>query len=175
MSKFDGKLYWSLLDSGDWRMHIAATDKGLCYIGTPGAAYADLAGWAARQLPGTEPRRDDAAMAPYAAAIRAYLEDGARDADVAMDLRGTAFQQAVWQELRLIPSGEVRAYSDVAERLGRPSAVRAVAGAIGANPVLLFVPCHRVLGKNGTLTGFRAGMAMKAELLRREGALRATS
>ena len=87
---------------------------------------------------------------------------------VALDLSGTDFQKQVWSALCEIPFGESRTYTQIAERLGRPSSVRAVANAIGRNPCLVLVPCHRVLGKDGSLTGFSAGLSMKKELLELE-------
>ena len=87
---------------------------------------------------------------------------------VTLDLQGTAFQQQVWTELMDIPWGETRSYSEIAQAIGRPRAVRAVAQAIGKNPCLIMVPCHRVLGKNGSLTGFSAGLDLKEALLLRE-------
>lgn len=81
---------------------------------------------------------------------------------------GTPFQTAVWQALREIPYGEHCCYADIARHIGKPTAVRAVGGAIGANPIAIFIPCHRVLGKNGTLTGYSGGLAIKKALLERE-------
>lgn len=85
-----------------------------------------------------------------------------------LDFHGTAFQNAVWNALRAIPFGQTRCYSQIAEAVGRPRAVRAAAQAIGRNPCLVFIPCHRVLGKDGSLTGFSAGLDMKKELLNLE-------
>ena len=86
-----------------------------------------------------------------------------------LDPVGTPFQESVWAELRRIPSGETITYGDLARRVGNPKAVRAVARACGANPLLLLVPCHRVVGADGSLTGFAAGLERKQDLLRREG------
>lgn len=89
-------------------------------------------------------------------------------ADVPLDIQGTAFQERVWQVLRTIPPGETRSYGEVAATIGAPRAHRAVARAIGQNPIAVLVPCHRVLGKDGSLTGYRWGTSRKEELLRRE-------
>ena len=89
--------------------------------------------------------------------------------DVPLDLSGTPFQRSVWQELCRIPFGKSVSYSEIAERIGRPAAARAVAQAIGRNPCLIIIPCHRVLGKNGSLTGFSAGLELKRALLDLEG------
>ena len=85
-----------------------------------------------------------------------------------IDLHGTPFQQIVWKALQEIPYGQTVSYSDIAERIEKPNAVRAVGTAIGANPVLIIVPCHRVIAKSGKLGGFRAGLEMKEQLLELE-------
>jgi len=87
---------------------------------------------------------------------------------VPTDLRGTAFQQRVWEALRAIPYGETRSYAEVAAAIGRPSAARAVARACATNRVALVVPCHRVVGSGGNLSGYRWGIARKKALLDRE-------
>lgn len=99
-----------------------------------------------------------------AEAVETYLAGGPLRA---LPLRpaGTAFEQAVWRELMKIPYGQTRSYTDIALALGRPTAVRAVGHAIGKNPIWLFIPCHRVIGKDGSLTGYAGGLAMKRFLL----------
>lgn len=84
--------------------------------------------------------------------------------------RGTAFQQAVWQALQRIPFGQTSSYSALAEQIARPKAVRAVGAANGANPIAVVIPCHRVIGRDGSLTGYAGGLARKALLLELEGA-----
>lgn len=97
--------------------------------------------------------------------LDAYLRGDLTEFSVSVDLQGTAFQLSVWNALREIPYGEVRSYQAVAEAIGRPSAVRAVGAANGANPVPVIVPCHRVIGSNGQLVGFGAGVEWKLRLL----------
>ena len=103
--------------------------------------------------------------------IRAYLS-GAHDAlaDLPVDTGGTEFQREVWSELRRIPAGQTRSYAEVARAIGRPTATRAVGAANGRNPVALIVPCHRVIGADGSLTGYAGGIARKRWLLHHEGA-----
>lgn len=91
--------------------------------------------------------------------------------DLVLDVRGTEFQRAVWSELRRIPYGETRSYAEIAERIGKPKSVRAVGAANGSNPVSVIVPCHRVIGADGSLTGFGGGLDLKRRLLVLEGAL----
>ena len=88
--------------------------------------------------------------------------------DLPLDLRGTAFQQRVWQALRAIPAGSTVSYAELAERIGAPKAVRAVAGACAANALAVAIPCHRVLRSDGCLSGYRWGVARKRALLERE-------
>lgn len=112
-----------------------------------------------------EPR----ALAPYTAQIREYLEGNRTSFSLALDLEGTPFQMRVWQALQEIPYGTLRSYAEIAATIGRPTASRAVGRAIGSNPIPLVIPCHRVIGKDGTLTGYRGGLPMKVALLKHEG------
>lgn len=89
--------------------------------------------------------------------------------DLPFDFIGTPFQQAIWQALTEIPYGQSISYSALAQKIGRPAATRAVANAVGKNPMMIIVPCHRVLGKNGQLTGYRGGLSEKQRLLALEG------
>ena len=91
--------------------------------------------------------------------------------DVPLQFHGTEFQQQVWQQLQQIPTGTTVSYSELARRVGREDAVRAVAGAVGRNPISIIVPCHRVVGANGSLTGFAGGIERKRWLLERENAV----
>lgn len=100
-----------------------------------------------------------------------YFAGKRREFDLPLAAVGTAFQQEVWQALRAIPWGELRSYRDIACALNRPRAVRAVGAANGRNPLPIVVPCHRVIGANGSLTGFAGGLAAKALLLQLEGSL----
>jgi methylated-DNA-[protein]-cysteine S-methyltransferase len=160
---------WSQLTHEDWSLHLAASEQGLCFIGSQGQALDELAQWAdAHRLPGSVLIRDDEALQPYAEPLIAYLQGTRTELDLPLDYRGTPFQTAVWQALLTIPYGQTASYSDIAQAIQRPAAVRAVGAAIGANPILIAVPCHRVIGKSGALTGYRGGMAMKTGLLELE-------
>lgn len=101
------------------------------------------------------------------------LDSATDDPDIPVDPRGTDFQKSVWRALREIPAGATVTYSELANRIGRPESVRAVAAACGANPIAVIVPCHRVIGKDGSLTGYAWGIEKKRMLLEREKALRA--
>ncbi len=102
------------------------------------------------------------------AQVVAFLEEPDGRLELPLDPRGTEFQHRVWEALRHVPAGETISYSDLAAQLGLPSAVRAVAAACGANPLAVVIPCHRVIGRNGKLTGYRWGVDRKAALLARE-------
>ena len=116
-------------------------------------------------------RQDGEALAPFLAEFRDYFAGRLQRFTLPLAARGTAFQQAVWQALLGIAQGEVISYSEVGHRIGKPKAVRAVGGAVGHNPISIIVPCHRVMGSNGTLTGYGGGLERKTALLRLEGAL----
>ena len=120
-------------------------------------------------LPKAEWRRDDAALAVAAEQIQTYFAGERTTFDVPLDLQGTAFEKRVWKELLEIPFGQVVSYRDIAERIGQPKACRAVGLANGRNPVPIIVPCHRVIGSNGSLTGYGGGLEIKERLLALEG------
>jgi len=103
--------------------------------------------------------------------LRAYFAGSLRVFDVPLDMQGTAFQKRVWSELLRIPYGQTRSYMQIAMATGAPEAVRAVGAANGANPIPIIVPCHRVIGSNGKLTGYGGGLPLKRRLLELEGAM----
>ncbi|MFL6660754.1 MAG: methylated-DNA--[protein]-cysteine S-methyltransferase [Rhizobacter sp.] len=111
---------------------------------------------------------DDPLLTRTAAQLQAYFDGVPSAFDVPLDLRGTAFQLAVWNALLEIGRGATCSYGDIARRVGRAAAVRAVGAAVGMNPVSIIVPCHRVIGSNGALTGYAGGLHRKVALLRLE-------
>jgi len=117
--------------------------------------------------------QDDAVLREATRQLDEYFAEARRAFDLPLAARGTAFQRRVWQELARIPFGETRSYAEVAQRLGHPSAMRAVGAANGKNPIAIIVPCHRVIGANGALTGFGGGLERKAYLLELERKQRA--
>jgi O-6-methylguanine DNA methyltransferase len=155
-------------DSPIGPLRVATTEKGLAYLQLPRASGRGLEGWIARQAGGA---RCVEAWAPSQEAIRQVLEylEGKRDAfDLALDLRGTPFQRAVWKSVLAIPYGQTRSYLSVAKSVRRAKAVRAVGAANGANPVPLVVPCHRVIASDGSLGGYGGGLDTKRRLLAME-------
>ncbi len=158
-------LYWSLLKYKDWDFYLACTQKGLVFVGSQNKPFEELFEWAKKRFPGSLFVEDDEKLEPYVVEITQYLEGKRKTFTVPFEYVGTQFQLAVWQALCEIPYGQTKSYSDIANDLNKPAAVRAVGAAIGANPVLITVPCHRVIGKNGSLTGYRGGLEMKTLLL----------
>jgi AraC family transcriptional regulator, regulatory protein of adaptative response / methylated-DNA-[protein]-cysteine methyltransferase len=146
---------------------IAATDKGICKIGF-GDDTAILVDDLRGEFANAELVEDAARLAPFLAQIDAYLRGTRQDFDLPLDIAATAFRQRVWDALRRIPYGETRSYSQIAEAVGSPRAVRAVASACATNPVALAIPCHRVVQKGGALAGYRWGLPRKAALLDNE-------
>jgi methylated-DNA-[protein]-cysteine S-methyltransferase len=112
---------------------------------------------------------DDPLLRCAAQALKRYFAGKAAAFDLPLDLHGTPFQRAVWQALMRIPAGRTCSYSEIAQAIGAPQAVRAVGAAVGRNPASLLVPCHRVLGRDGSLTGYAGGVQRKQALLALEG------
>jgi O-6-methylguanine DNA methyltransferase len=178
---------YTVVDSPFGAFGLATTSRGLCALAPVVADDGERRFGTTRELTGLEPlfllarrgrtgarlvgHEPSAALPPRLAeaveALRAYLA-GAPRLDVALDLAGTPFQLAVWRALCDIPFGKTETYADVATRVGRPGAARAVGAAVGANPVSLLVPCHRVVGAGGSLTGFGWGLGLKRRLLAHE-------
>jgi methylated-DNA-[protein]-cysteine S-methyltransferase len=114
---------------------------------------------------------DPEACRPVVEQLQAYFRGDRRDFDLQLDPTGSDFQQQVWRELLRIPYGETITYGELARRVGRPKASRAVGQASGSNRIAVVIPCHRVVGANGSLTGYASGMEIKEKLLTLEGAL----
>ena len=164
--KFKSKvIYTSHIDTPLGGITMAATDRGLAGVWFDQQRHwPDTAGWITKD--------DYPALAEAAAQLRDYFA-GKRDTfDVKLDLsHGTAFQQSVWQALLAIPAGKTMTYGALSANVGNPAAVRAVGAAVGRNPISVIVPCHRVLGTGGSLTGYAGGLERKSALLELEGAL----
>lgn len=152
-------------DSPLGRMLLAATDRGLCGLWFDGQRHGpDSTGW--------HEDADHPVLREAVAQLRAYFAGARTRFDLPLDLQGgTGFQQSVWNALLAIPAGGTTSYAELGRRLGRPQAARAVGAAVGRNPVSIVVPCHRVLGTGGSLTGYAGGLERKTALLRLEGAL----
>src|SRR4051794_15000138 len=121
--------------------------------------------------PSGAPAGDARATAAAAIQLEQYFAGERTEFDLDIDLEGTPFEQRVWEELRAIPYGETVTYAEIARRVGRPTACRAVGRANGRNPIAVIVPCHRVVGSDGSLTGYAGGVEMKRALLELERAV----
>jgi AraC family transcriptional regulator of adaptative response/methylated-DNA-[protein]-cysteine methyltransferase len=162
------QIHWTTSPTSIGRIMVAATDRGLCFVQI-GRADRDLVTLLRQEFPFADiDERSSVALAPLIAAARAIADARPLPGDLPVDIRGTAFQWRVWRALTRIPRGETRSYSEVAAAIGKPSAVRAVARACATNPISLVVPCHRVVGANGSLTGYRWGVDVKQALLAKE-------
>jgi AraC family transcriptional regulator of adaptative response/methylated-DNA-[protein]-cysteine methyltransferase len=149
------------------KLLVATTPRGVCAVRF-GESEAALLRELKHDFEAAEIQRDDQGLEPVANQIKQLLNGSRAPLNIPLDLRGTAFQQIVWKELRRIPAGQTRSYTEVAKTIGRPRAVRAVANACASNPVALVVPCHRVVQKNGSLAGYRWGVKRKKTLLEKE-------
>lgn len=146
---------------------VASSSRGICAIllgDDPDALMRNLQD----QFPKAELIGGDTAFEQLVAKVVGFVEAPARGFDLPLDIRGTAFQQRVWQALREIPAGSTASYSDIAARIGAPKAVRAVGQACGANHIAVAIPCHRVVRTDGDLSGYRWGIERKRTLLARE-------
>lgn len=161
-------IYWTYFEDGPWRFLLAATDGGLCYTGSQNRDVEELEAWAAKRFKGSELVENAEKLALYVEQFKQYFNGERKVLDFSIHYEGTDFQKGIWHALQDIPFGETTTYSAIAQIIGNPKAVRAVGTAIGANPVMVVIPCHRVIGKNGTLTGFRGGPEMKEKLLELE-------
>ncbi|MES5956199.1 methylated-DNA--[protein]-cysteine S-methyltransferase [Bacillus fungorum] len=166
MNSYKNKfIYWTLFTHKNFQFHIAATETGLCFIGSQDENFEELNIWARKNLPQHILTCNPDYLKTYTKEVMEYLESKRETFTFPIDAHGTDFQLSVWNTVREIPYGRTYSYSEIAERMQKPKAVRAVASAIAANPLLITIPCHRVIGKNGKLTGFRGGLEMKKELL----------
>jgi AraC family transcriptional regulator, regulatory protein of adaptative response / methylated-DNA-[protein]-cysteine methyltransferase len=154
---------WTIAATSLGPMLVAATDKGICRL-----SFDEGEGDLAARFPNAILIAADPAMAELVSGAVAAVERPRDMPSLPLDVAGTAFQQAVWQELTRIPAGETRSYAEIAAAVGKPAAVRAAGSANGANNVAVLIPCHRVVRSDGTLGGYAYGLERKAELLARE-------
>lgn len=160
-------LDWAQMETPIGQLHLAAGPDGLQQIDL----HRNESDFLASLEPRSRLRRDGRNVRPAVHALQSYFARGPRDFDLALDLRATTeFQRKVLQSIRSIPPGQVWSYGQVAERIGVPGAARAVGQALGANPLPIVVPCHRVIASDGSLGGYTGGLQTKEFLLRHEGA-----
>ena len=157
-------IHWAVVETSLAPMLVAATDRGVCRLGFGEGPEA-----LAAIFPHAALVRGGEEFSGLLARVVAAVEAPGTGADIPLDVKGTAFQEAVWRALREIPRGETRSYAEIAAAAGKPKAVRAAGGANGANHVAVLIPCHRVVRSDGSLGGYAYGTAIKKQLLEREG------
>jgi len=155
---------WTTFDSPLGQMLIAATSKGICRL-----TFDDSEASLRRLFPNATIVKDQGGLKDLVEGALAAIERPLAAPDLPIDVAGTAFQEAVWRELRKIPAGETRSYADIAAAIGAPKAVRAVGSANGDNHVCVLIPCHRVIRSDGSLGGYGGGLDRKKKLLASEG------
>ena len=158
-------IHWGVIPTSLGPMLVAATESGVCCL----AFNEGLAELRARFPKAELTDAGDGFRALFAEVTEAVENPEKDNSHIPLDVKGTAFQQRVWEQLRAIPAGETRSYGELAAALGKPTASRAVGGANGANNIAVLIPCHRVIQADGSLGGYAYGTAIKAELLKREG------
>lgn len=156
---------WSVVKTTLGDMLVAATDKGICRL-----SFDEGGEEIRRRFPHADIHEGGDALRSLVEGAVAAVENPARMPDLPLDIAGTAFQQAVWAELRRIPPGETRTYAQIAAAVGKPNAVRAAGTANGQNRVAVLIPCHRVIGTDGKMRGYAYGVDRKEKLLARERA-----
>jgi AraC family transcriptional regulator of adaptative response/methylated-DNA-[protein]-cysteine methyltransferase len=156
-------IHWDVIETSLGAMLVAATDKGVCCLSFNEGEDDLRARFSKAELV----RGGEDFRALFDKVVHAVEEPGAT-ANIPLDVKGTVFQQRVWQELIRIPAGETRSYGELAAAIGKPTASRAVGGANGANNIAVLIPCHRVIQSDGTLGGYAYGTKIKEELLKRE-------
>lgn len=161
------RIWYTTVRSPMGRLLVAASERGICTVSV-GNSDAVLESALIDEYMAAEIQRDSAGLSKYVTALLRHLEGKELTINFPLDIQTTAFQWMVYEALRKIPYGQTCTYGEIAETLGRPNAVRAVARACAINPVALVIPCHRVVRKDGTLAGYRWGICRKKKLLAHE-------
>jgi AraC family transcriptional regulator of adaptative response/methylated-DNA-[protein]-cysteine methyltransferase len=167
------RVAFTVVDSQFGRILLATTHIGVCWIGVSDNE-AHLVAELHRDLCNAEVASEHDGLAAMAQTTLDFIHGRTRELVLPIDVRGTPFQISVWRELCAIPWGATRSYGEIARRLGRPEASRAVGAANGSNPLAIIIPCHRAIGADGSLTGYRWGLEYKRRLLDNECALAQT-
>lgn len=166
------RLFRSRLETPVGALEIVSSVRGLLGIGLGKPGRHRFEQWLERISPEAEVRPATGETATAERQLREYFESRRRFFELPLDLRGSAFQKAVWHEVAKIPFGTTASYGQIAHLIGKPKASRAVGAANGVNPIPIVIPCHRVIGSDRSLTGYGGGLPMKSWLLAHEGVLR---
>lgn len=166
------KIYYTFFDTSLGTMYAAATGRGLCALSISCKSEEDFVKYL-KSYTGCECERDDSLAWQLVKFVRRYLSGGVAFFSFSLDISfGTEFQQKVWEATQKVGYGTTATYGEIAKKIGSPRATRAIGQALSKNPILLAIPCHRVLGKGGKLTGFACGLEVKERLLQLERAPR---
>lgn len=161
---------YARLDSPVGMVWIASTEIGVCKISLGVERAGAFLSWISAHVGPGESWEDPELMSSATSQLAEYFSGNRQTFDLPLDVRGTPFQRAVWSQVIRIPYGATASYGDIAQLVGKPTASRAVGSAVGANPLPIVIPCHRVIGSGGALVGFGAGLDVKETLLQLEGA-----
>lgn len=164
------KIRYDILDTPAGMLLVGATSKGVCAIQFGGSAK-KLEESVREEFPAADLQRDPEFLSPWASQLREHLEGRLQKLDVPLDIQATAFQRRVWEYLQSIPYGSTQSYGEIARRIKKPRAARAVARACASNPVAVVIPCHRVVRGDGATGGYRWGEDRKQKLLQMEKAI----
>jgi O-6-methylguanine DNA methyltransferase len=156
------------VDSPMGGLTLVGSERGLFRVFLPRGGRSVTVSLLQKTVPGVQFVRDEAPLEAPLRQIREYFEGKRTKFSVTLDLHGTEFQMKVWSALTEVACGETESYAGIGRRIGRPAASRAVGAACGANPVPIIIPCHRIVGADGSLTGFAGGLRMKEKLLELE-------
>lgn len=161
----DSVVYWAIAETPIGVLRLYGTGRGLLSLALPNETRDAVEARLRRLLGPIVLQEDQRILAAALAQVGAYFAGACRCFNLRLEPRGTPFQRHVWQAVAAVPYGETRTYADIARLMGRPAALRAVGAANGANPLPLIIPCHRIVGTDGSLTGYGGGLATKRWLL----------
>ncbi len=166
-------IYYTEMNSPIGALTVASTDIGVCLIqfGPVKETCSIIQTWTKKHFMNAELKADEERLQPVVEQLEEYFLGHRSTFDLDLDLVGTKFQCLVWKRIKEIPYGETRSYKQIATEIGAPKAVRAIGGANNQNPVPIIVPCHRVIGSNGSMVGYGGGLDKKEYLLKMEGAI----
>lgn len=162
-------LYIDKVESDIWSGFLVINDIGLCYVSHFTNNLNDVTAWQTRNYPDSKLVSDSEKVAPYKKQFEEYLAGTRFEFDLPVDIHGTIFQKEVWAAMLEVPYGQTASYLDIAHKIDRDyKSTRAVGGAVGRNPLSIIHPCHRIVGQNGSLTGYSGGEEKKIALLNHE-------
>jgi methylated-DNA-[protein]-cysteine S-methyltransferase len=161
-------IFYTTMDSSIGRLVIASTNRGLIRIMLPRENNSDSLARLQEAYPGQSIIEDSDKNRDAVKQLREYFEGTRTVFSLPLELRGTEFQKSVWRTVARVPYGQTKSYGDIAREIRKPKACRAVGAANGANPIPIVIPCHRIIGSDGSMTGFGGGIPLKEKLLRME-------